>query len=281
VLEPLSLEQRSEARARLRRTLLSGRVLVADDLTDIRDLVGYMIRRAGVTVVEASDGREAVETALAAKAAGDPFDVLILDVQMPGIDGLAATRRLRAAGLTEPILALTAATMSGERERCLAAGCTEHLSKPIDESRLLRTLRRYLPRGEAPVTEAALAPGSTVLLVEDDPDARDATSKILGLLGWLVLEAGSGADALRVASEAAAPPVLALVDLSLPDMEGYELIRQLRANGCAGTRCVSLSGSAEDPVRARDVGVDQHLLKPVGLEELRAFASGGDRKTTS
>ncbi|MCA9727161.1 MAG: response regulator, partial [Candidatus Eisenbacteria bacterium] len=169
-----------------------------------------------------------------------------------------ATRRLRTRGVDVPIIALTAATMSGERERCLDAGCNEHLSKPVDEEVLLKAARRYLE--ERPVR---------VLLVEDDPDARSATAELLTLLGCHVRAAGNGEKALALAAEHAAATEIAFVDLTLPDMDGYRLIETLRAAGMQQTRFFSLSGREADEARAMACGVERHLLKPVGVSIIR------------
>ena len=94
-----------------------------------------------------------------------PFDLVLMDMQMPEMDGYAAAREMRAAGLRMPIIALTANAMTEDRARCLQAGCTEYLSKPISRSQLLATLRRFLPAGKPPLTtqpqpETPIQPGT-------------------------------------------------------------------------------------------------------------------------
>jgi signal transduction histidine kinase/CheY-like chemotaxis protein len=123
---------------------LAGRVLIADDSRSLRDLCRQMLGRWGLDCALAADGREAFET-----AARERFDAILMDWQMPGLDGLEATARLRRAGVTTPVVALTAAAMAGDRERCLAAGCTDYLTKPIDFKELHRLLGRVLGDGAA------------------------------------------------------------------------------------------------------------------------------------
>lgn len=239
---------------------ISGHVLVVDDLPDIRHLIGEIISRAGAQVSYAADGEEAVEAYNKARQGGNEFDLIIMDVQMPRVDGLSASKQLRREGCHCPILALTAATMQGERERCLVAGCDDYLSKPVEESALLRAVQQLLSRSD-----------NLVLLVEDNDDARKATRELLMLLGWDVLEAQSGAAAHEVVK--GLRPRLALVDLSLPDMNGYELIQQLREGGLATTRFLTLSGYASDAAREKEVGIHRHLQKPLGLSDLQTALS--------
>jgi len=95
-----------------------------------------------VAVVE--DGKLAVEAALAAWEEGRPFDVLLMDMQMPVMDGYEATAWLRRKGYSGAIVALTAHAMASDRQRCLAAGCDEYASKPVDRGKLIGLLGRMM-----------------------------------------------------------------------------------------------------------------------------------------
>jgi CheY-like chemotaxis protein len=106
-----------------------------------------------VTVV--ADGRAAVTKALEARAQGLAFDLVLMDMQMPELDGYAATRELRAAGYDLPIVALTAHAMTGDRERCLVAGCNDYLTKPVVREAFSAAITRYL-RAAGPVPPALL-----------------------------------------------------------------------------------------------------------------------------
>jgi signal transduction histidine kinase/CheY-like chemotaxis protein len=126
-----------------------GRVLVAEDGPDNQRLICFILRKAGAHVTIAENGRLAVDLALRALADGAPYDLILMDMQMPVMDGYAATAELRAAGYTHPIIALTAHAMSGDRERCLATGCNEFATKPIDRADLLAKIHRILRAREA------------------------------------------------------------------------------------------------------------------------------------
>lgn len=117
------------------------RILLVEDNPTNADMLSRRLARAGLTVRCAVDGEEAL-----ALAAVERPDVVLMDVQLPGIDGLEATRRLRAdpATATVRVIALTAYAMADDRARCLAAGCDEYETKPVDLPRLLTKIKGLL-----------------------------------------------------------------------------------------------------------------------------------------
>jgi PAS domain S-box-containing protein len=129
------------------RRLGSVQVLLAEDSDDARTLLEEILREAGATVYGVEDGERAVRAALDAMRAGSPFDVILMDMEMPVLDGFAATRILRRLGCDHPIIAVTAHAMVEDRDRCLAAGCDAYVAKPLERSVLLRVVRENLDRG--------------------------------------------------------------------------------------------------------------------------------------
>jgi len=125
---------------------LAGSVLVAEDSPDIRRLLGAYLQQAGLCAEFAVNGREAVEQALQ----GD-FDLVLMDIQMPELDGVAATRMLRAAGLSVPIVALTANVMKSDVQRYREAGCTDVLAKPVDREAFYEVVARWMTGRLAPL----------------------------------------------------------------------------------------------------------------------------------
>ena len=118
------------------------RVLVAEDGADNQRLIRALLNSAGVEVEMVENGAQALARGQAALDTGEHYDLVLMDMQMPVMDGYEATRRLREGGYAAPIVALTAHAMSGDRERCLAAGCDEYLTKPIDRAQLIECVAR-------------------------------------------------------------------------------------------------------------------------------------------
>ena len=133
-----------KARAAEAYPSVTGKLLVVEDVELNQRVLAAFLRRAGATVELAADGREGMERALAAERAGTPYDLVLMDMQMPVMDGYEATRALRTAGYVRPIVAMTAHAMLTDREKCLAAGCSAYETKPIQRERLLTTCQRLL-----------------------------------------------------------------------------------------------------------------------------------------
>jgi signal transduction histidine kinase/ActR/RegA family two-component response regulator len=120
------------------------RILLADDCVDNQRLVSHLLRKAGCEVDIVDNGESAFEQALAAHERGEDFDLILMDMQMPLVDGYTATSRLRAWGYQRPIIALTAHSMETDRQKCLDAGCDDYDTKPIQRKRLFAVIARNL-----------------------------------------------------------------------------------------------------------------------------------------
>ncbi len=131
-------------------SLRPSRVLIVDDGESNRQLIGLLLRRAGLEVCEAENGVEAIQ-----QVEEGAFDLVLMDMQMPVIDGYTATRRLREQGYSMPIVALTANAMQGDEEKCKVAGCSHFLTKPIDIDRLFALLAETLGTVEGDESTAA------------------------------------------------------------------------------------------------------------------------------
>lgn len=133
---------------------IAGRILLAEDGIDNQRLISLILRKAGAEVTCVANGLEAYEAAMAALRSREPFDLVLMDMQMPLLDGYQATRQLRDAGYRLPIVALTAHAMEGDRDRCIQAGCTDYFTKPVDRPKLLGLVATILQEGQARLVAA-------------------------------------------------------------------------------------------------------------------------------
>jgi PAS domain S-box-containing protein len=162
------------------QVLRPGRILVVDDAEENRDLLSLVLQQFGVNVTSADNAPDAVTLALR-----EPFDVILMDMQMPVMDGYTAARTLRGQGYTGPVIAVTAHAMKSDEDKCLAAGCSGFLTKPVDFDKLYQTLREILgeveptPSEQRPLAEVAPEPVARVA----EPHAARGPSEPAGVRG--------------------------------------------------------------------------------------------------
>ena len=152
------------------KSLPAGNILLVDDGVANRKLIKLILEKAGCSVEEAVNGKVAYEKALA----GD-YDVVLMDMQMPVMDGYQATSKLRQAGYAKHIIALTANTMLGDKEKCRKAGCDDFIPKPVEIDSLLRTLLPYL--SHLPQVESQTSPASEKPAMVQRPNGQRAAAK--------------------------------------------------------------------------------------------------------
>jgi signal transduction histidine kinase/CheY-like chemotaxis protein/HPt (histidine-containing phosphotransfer) domain-containing protein len=169
----LALDQMAPAEEQI---IVDGRILLAEDGMDNQQLLSLYLTAAGAEVVIANNGRVALDLVRSQK-----FDLVLMDMQMPELDGYAATSELRRLGYDLPIIAITAHAMAGDRARCLEIGCTDYITKPVDKELFLRTVSSYLRKlrmvGESVPAHASLdgpAPGAAATM---PPAIRPSQSK--------------------------------------------------------------------------------------------------------
>jgi len=130
---------------------LQARILLAEDGPDNQRLLSMFLKKAGAELTVVGDGQQALDALANAERSGTPYDLLLLDMQMPVLDGYQTAQAIRAQASTMPIVALTAHTMPEDRVKCLRAGCSHYLSKPVARDTLIDMCARALATRNAPV----------------------------------------------------------------------------------------------------------------------------------
>ena len=138
--EGVNAEANSVQTASPKAVLAGCNILLAEDGPDNQNLISFILKKAGAKVTIAENGQLAVDSTLDAVIAGDPFHVVLMDMQMPVLDGYGATALLRSKGYSGHIIALTAHAMDGDRGKCISAGCDDYATKPIDRPSLIQQI---------------------------------------------------------------------------------------------------------------------------------------------
>jgi CheY-like chemotaxis protein len=185
-------------------------VLVVDDERGTRELIARGLEKEGFRILSAASGDEALRLAREKKP-----DVISLDVLMPGMDGWTVLRSLKADPITAPI-PVVMVSMLDDRDIGHALGAADYLTKPVDRQKLVSALRRFRRDGTQ----------RPVLVVEDDAPTREVMRRALERDGWAVSEADNGRRGLQ--NVARQVPDLILLDLMMPEMDGFEFVAELR-----------------------------------------------------
>jgi two-component system sensor histidine kinase/response regulator len=259
------------------------RALVVDDNATNRLILRQQLRSWGMEPTEAEDGVIALEILRAAAAAGTAFDIVILDFNMPRMDGLQLASEIVAdASISHArlfLLSSSAQRLGPQASR--ARGLSGSLMKPVRQSELFNLLMSGLNAHGAPLAdEAASRPrretapptGAPVLLVEDNAMNQLVASRILGKLGYHADIAGNGREAL--AALAAHEYAAVLMDCQMPEMDGYDATRELRRREGAGRRTpvIAMTAAAMEGDREMciEAGMDDYVTKPVRADAIEA-----------
>lgn len=289
--------------------LLAGRrLLVVDDNATNRKVVRFQVANWGMQVDEADGAAAALKAMQEAVDWGMPYDVLLIDMQMPLVDGISLGERIKAnpALAQVPLIMLTSADQRGEAQRAINAGFVAHLVKPVKPSRLLDTLLRFLqlqPQIACPIANMmSNAPPATsttppqpkdfpvkpklrILLAEDNLVNQKVALKQLSTLGYEADVAANGEEVLRLIERI--PYDLILMDCQMPVLDGYEATRVIRRRQALERRIpfakvlsegkrrpivIALTANAmkQDRDRCIEAGMDDYLSKPVSREQLAA-----------
>ena len=244
------------------KVVLNGHVIVVDDAADIRTTMAQLLEALGASVTALDSGVALLEMARSAASLDEMADIVLLDMQMPELDGYETVRQLRILGFTGPVIAVTAAAMKGAREKCLAAGCDDYMTKPVATAQVVGRAARWLDRRKAGRT----AP--KILLVDDSTSALDALAALLNASGADTETASSAAECFDQVRRII--PDLVLMDFHLPDSRGDKLCRSLRAlDELEDTRIVVMTGMSKDDLGKDALECfDAYLQKPASHQNL-------------
>jgi CheY-like chemotaxis protein len=249
------------------RARLKGHILVVDDNPDVRRLITESLRAAGADVIGLETGVAALERVRDDDDLKHPFDAIIMDVHMPGLDGLETTRVLRRRGYDGAIIAVTARAMSSDREECLEAGCTDYLTKPVDLGTLQRVLSNYVATSEDDSSESGQSASSRVLVVDDNRDAAELVGEVLEAGGLEVAVETDVAGAVDRWQSFGATTLVTDINFD-GSPKGLDLAKEIRTKHPHAT-LIAVSGAADMEPAAERAGFDHFLLKPFPLDDLR------------
>jgi two-component system cell cycle response regulator len=263
------------------------RILVIEDNPTNLDLISYLLTAYGNEVLTATDGTAGIGVARRLRP-----DLIICDIQMPGVDGYEVARRLRSFSGTAdiPLVAVTALAMVDDRRKVMAAGFNGYIAKPIEPESFMQQLAQFAP-GQAsvlpphgaaaaevkPPAPAAYAnTGPLILVVDNSPDNRAFARTVLESGGYRVICTEDVTAGLAIAQRDR--PALILSDLHMPGGSGFDLLRAVRSDPQLGSiPFVGISSTVwpeEDRARATALGAQGFLYRPIEPQTLLAEIVG-------
>jgi two-component system sensor histidine kinase/response regulator len=264
-------------------------VLVADDNAMAQEVMRNVLQSLRFRVHVVGSGEEAVESVVGFDA-NDPFGLVLMDWKMPGIDGIEATRRIVKGELVKsvPAVLILSASAGGEDERAKAqeAGAASFLLKPVTASTLFDAIMRTFAPNLLPekmktptrTTEVRVLEGARVLLAEDNEINQQIAIELLTSAGVDVIVAGNGREAVEMLTQGGSRYDIVLMDIQMPEMDGYEAARRIRADErFADLPILAMTAHAfvEERQKAMEAGMNDHISKPIDpqamFETLRRY----------
>ena len=283
-----NLEQQERAACTPPTSLGNLHLLIVDDNSTNRRIVRHQVAAWGCSSVEAASGPEALERLRSAASTGQPFDLVLLDFQMPGMDGEEVVKRLKSEPALAPVavILMTSITRRRDLRELEQLGISGHLTKPVKHSTLrdcigtvmgLRAQESGAKKAatvtEHSLTKTGLTKRARILVVEDNVINQKVAVKLLQRGGYRCEVACDGREAL--AALESRPFDLVLMDCQMPVMDGLEATRAIRErrlgpNGHVPIVAMTANALKEDRQRCLAAGMDDYLSKPIDPKELLA-----------
>jgi two-component system sensor histidine kinase/response regulator len=264
----------------------AAKVLIVDDNATNRFVLSEQLTAWGVRQAPAEGALQAMDMLRAARVAGDPFTLVITDMQMPDVDGETLGASIRSESeLSDTLLVmLTSLGRPGDAQRLASKGFSACLTKPVRQSQLFDCLATLLegrtPTGSVPCPEHPTRHAATetrhrnerILLAEDNATNQQVATRLLEKMGFSVVAVANGREAVRALE--AGPFDLVLMDLQMPLMDGFEATRAIRdpQSAVRNRRVPIVAMTAHalkgDRERCLDAGMDDYLTKPVDPKKL-------------
>lgn len=261
-------------------------VLVVDDDRLACQSTCNCLEEIGVSSDWVCSGNEAIIAAKKRQDENNGYYAIIMDLKMPGMNGIETTRRIRASvGMDIPIIILSAYDIEEYEAEAKDAGASGFITKPLFKSKLLHILRRF---AEKDVTQPQITPirlsdadysGKRILLVEDNDSNREIAEEIIGSTGACIESAINGLDAVeKVNHSIEGYYQMILMDIQMPIMDGYEATRQIRALAREDIKempiiAMTANAFSEDVTNAIKAGMNHHLAKPIDISALMSILS--------
>jgi len=252
------------------------RMIVADDEEEVCCGIVETMKDTGVVTDYVTSGEDLIRTARAARERREPYDLILLDWKMPGLNGLETARLIRQNYPERiPILLLTAYDWSDIEQEAREIGVNHFMPKPFFLSSFKAAITRVMGMKGAQASDETLLAGKRILVVDDIEVNRIILVKILNGQGAQCDTATNGQEALDAFRQSPGTYDLILMDVQMPVMNGYAATRAIRASGCPGGQSIPIiamtANAFVDDVRdAIEAGMDAHVAKPVQLDKLTA-----------
>lgn len=264
---------------------MAAKILIIEDNQDNLDLMTYLINHAGYDTIAAQDGETGVDLAIK-----EVPNLIVCDIQLPKKDGYAIVKQLKSMEPPYdqiPIIAITAYAMVGDRERIIAAGFDDYISKPIEPSIFVSQIERHLdeklrlPRKktesqsaeQADIQSISKKPRSrgTILIVENTPENHLLYQSLLKSINFSIIAANNCTQALTLLKSGIKPDLI-LSDLHLPDRDGLSLMQELKMDKTLAKLPFILISSSKPNHKelelAKKIEIEQLILRPI---EPKAF----------